>query len=343
MIHKSITTVFGAAIIATLTSTVAQAFVSLEGYFIAEVSCDAYQSKNKRTNPGDIVTNEDQAYEILGLNKEAGDFFQIRIDDAPVTTARWVHVDCGIHVVKAGTSTGSGGVGPVVITPPAGEESTDNLLALSWQPAFCEQRPNKIECRQLNDGLLPITEQQLSIHGLWPQPRNNVYCGVSSALINLDEPNTWGELPVLDLTPETREELEVAMPGTASFLHRHEWIKHGTCFLGDGGAEEYYRDTLIVTAAINNSPIATFLEEHVGSSVDTQEIRDLFDETFGAGAGDRVQFQCKGDGGRTLIQELKINLAGVISEDASVSDLLLNASTTSRGCPRGVIDPAGLQ
>lgn len=333
-------------LVTLLSTTPALAFKKLDGYFIALEVCEAYQSKNKLTNPGHVETEPHRAYDIKGINKEGGDFFQMVVPGSPVTRDRWVHVDCGVHVVRADTATGGtggGSGGQVEINPPPGSESSHHLLALSWQPAFCESRPSKTECRQLNDGLLPVTETQLSIHGLWPQPRGNDYCGVPKALINLDKARRWSELPEVPLDPETREALEVAMPGTASFLERHEWIKHGTCHLGEGGADEYYRDTLLLTEAINASAIGAFFANHVGAEVRTQDIRDLFDAEFGAGAGQRVQFQCAGDGGRTLIQELKIHMRGVIGEDSDPGGLLLAGDTVSLGCASGVIDPSGLQ
>ncbi len=321
----------------------ADAFERLQGYFVAFKACQAFQSKNKMSNPGDIETKPMRAYEIIGINKIAGDFFQIRMPGAPVTPDRWVHVGCGVHVVEAGTEVFPGVTGPVVVTPPEGDESSDNLLALSWQPAFCETKPDKIECEQLNDGLLPVTETQLSVHGLWPQPRDNIYCGVPQALVDLDRSGQWDKLPKLPLDAETRDALAVAMPGTASFLDRHEWIKHGTCHLGDGGADEYYDDTLQLVDAINASSVGAFLADHVGADVSTQEIRDRFDEVFGPGAGDRVQFHCTGDGGRVLIQEVKINLRGVIGPETQLEELLLAADRISIGCRQGVIDAVGLQ
>ena len=327
----------------TLTAAPAFAFEKLEGYFIAFEACGAYQSKNKLANPGSVETEPFRAYEIKGINKKGGDFFQMRMPDAPVTTDRWVHVDCGLHVVRADTPIGGGLGDDVVITPPPGGESQHHLLALSWQPAFCESKPGKTECRQLNDGLLPVTETQLSIHGLWPQPRGNDYCGAPQALVNLDKARRWSELPDVPMDDDTREALEVAMPGTASFLERHEWIKHGTCHLGNGGSDEYYDDTLRLTETINTSAIGAFLADHVGARVETRDIRDRFDEEFGAGAGERVQFQCSGDGGRTLIRELHIHLRGVIDENGDLSALFAAGDPVSLGCSSGIIDPAGLQ
>ena len=329
-------------IIAHFISAAAHSAERLEGYFIAEEACEAFQSKKKRTNPGNVMTQARRAYEMIAINKKEGDHFQIRFDDVPVTNDRWVHVDCGVHVVEAGTSTAPPVNGGGVV-PEAGPESTDNLLALSWQPAFCETRPSKTECVALNNGDLPSASEQLSIHGLWPQPRGKFYCGVSNAVKALDDSRQWFSLPAPELDDDTRDALAAAMPGVASGLDRHEWIKHGTCHKGAGGADEYFDDTLMLVDAINDSPIGAFFAEHVGARVETADIRALFDAEFGAGAGKRVQFNCKGDSGRVLIQELKINLKGVIKPDASVSELLLAADETSIGCPRGVIDPAGLQ
>lgn len=335
--------IIAAVLVILLSVGSAHAFEKLEGYFIAFEVCEAYQSKNRLTNPGDIRTSPFHAYEIIAINKAGGDFYQIHIPGAPVTADRWVNTACGLHVIDAGTVTSTGPSEPVVVTPPTGNESEDNLLALSWQPAFCESKPGKRECQQLNDGLLPVTETQLSIHGLWPQPYGNVYCGVPRALVDLDKASRWSELPDPSLDMETREALDVAMPGTASFLQRHEWIKHGTCYLGAGGADEYFDDTLLVTEAINTSVVGAFLSDHVGAEVSTQEIRMRFDEAFGQGSGDRIQFHCAGDGSRVLIQEIKINLRGVIRPGTPLGELLLAADPVSIGCPSGVIDPAGLQ
>lgn len=327
-----------------LLATQAQALERLDGYFIALEACEAFQSKNRQTNPGDILTEPMHAYAMRGINKPGGDFFQITFPDAPLTEARWVHISCGAHVVAA--TPGAPAQQPtdaMRVEPATGPESADNLLALSWQPAFCESKPGKAECEALNAGNLPITETQLSIHGLWAQPRNNIYCRVPEELRRLDKASRWSELPELDLDAETAEALDVAMPGRASFLDRHEWIKHGTCHRGAGGADEYYDDTLTLTDAINESEVGQFLAAHVGATVQMTDLRAAFDTAFGVGAGERVQFKCQGDQGRVLLQELRINLKGTIASDSDISALFLAGEPQSLGCPEGVIDPAGLQ
>ena len=214
----------------------------LEGYFVAFEACEAFQSKNKETNPGGVVTEPMRAYEMIALNAPGGDFFQVRVPGAPVTER-----PLGARRLRPARGGGRHGGRRRCRTTRSirrpGEEAAEHVLALSWQPAFCEYRPEKAECRALNDGDLPVTETQLSLHGLWPQPEGNVYCGVPAGLVALDKASQWADLPEVALDDETREALAVAMPGTASFLERHEWIKHGTCHRGAGGADEYYDDT----------------------------------------------------------------------------------------------------
>ncbi len=222
-------------------------------------------------------------------------------------------------------------------------ESADNLLALTWQPAFCELRPVKSECQALNRGRLPVAARQLSIHGLWPRPRGNDYCGVAEAVKRLDKAGRWSELPAPKLDAETNAQLTEAMPGMASQLHRHEWVKHGTCYFADRGADEYFDDTIRIAETINRSAVGRFLADRIGARVTAAEIRARFDQAFGPGAGDRVGITCKRDGRRTLIQELKIALKGTISPDTPARKLIQAAAPLPPGCPGGIIDAAGLQ
>lgn len=315
----------------------------LDGWFIALDACEAYQSKNKLTNPGEVLLTRRTAYDMIARNKPGGDWYQVRVTGAPVTEARWVSIRCGVHVTAVGPAPmpDLGGADP--LEPVAGIEATDLLLALSWQPAFCEKKPTKTECRQLNDGLLPVTETQLSIHGLWPQPNGTFYCGVPKSVVKLDKDRQWDRLPAPKLDADTAERLAVAMPGTASFLDRHQWIKHGTCFFGDRGGDEYFDDTLRVTDAINGSAVGRLLAANVGGLVTGAEIRAAFDDAFGAGAGERVQIQCSGDGRRILIQELRIAMRGEITEDKDIGALIRAGDPQSMGCTSGIVDPTGLQ
>ncbi|RVU34697.1 ribonuclease T [Hwanghaeella grinnelliae] len=234
------------------------------------------------------------------------------------------------------------------------QKSENNLLALTWQPAFCEYRAGKPECVRLNAGQLPVAARRLSLHGLWPQPRGNDYCGVPQKVLYHDKKGRWSSLPEPPVDEHTRGRLAVVMPGVESHLHRHEWVKHGTCYQvpDQGGAETaapsdaadvYFDDALSLTDAINNSPVVDFLAGHIGKSVDAWDIRARFDEAFGDDAGARVAFVCKADGLRTLFREIRIGLRGAVAPDRPVGDLIRAADPVPIGCRRGIVDPAGLQ
>jgi ribonuclease T2 len=324
------------------------AFDKLDGWFIAIESCEAVQSKNKGTNPGGVRTDPDRAYEMIGINEPGGDHYQVRVPGAPVTEERWVRSACGVHVPATVQAPDAGpGRGPGTVsgegTRPNERESDDNLLALSWQPAFCETRPRTPECRELNAGGLPDLAARLSLHGLWPQPRGNDYCEVAERLVRLDLDNRWDALPEVEIARATRDALAEAMPGTASFLDRHEWIKHGTCYRGAGGAQEYFDDMLGLTEELNDSAVARFLAANRGRQVRAADIEAAFDRAFGRGAGDRVELVCERDGRRTLIVGIHIALGGVIGPETGLARLMQAARPVERSCDRGILDPPGLQ
>lgn len=88
------------------------------------------------------------------------------------------------------------------------------LLSLSWQSAFCETHPNKIECMaQTENG---YDASNFTLHGLWPDKL--AYCGVSRDDINNDETKNWAALPVVEVDTETSSELIEVMPGVVSNL-----------------------------------------------------------------------------------------------------------------------------
>jgi ribonuclease T2 len=140
----------------------------------------------------------------------------------------------------------------------------------------------------------------------------------------------------------TRVQLDVAMPGTQSYLHRHEWIKHGTCY-PEPDADEYFSDALLLLNAVNNSPVRRLLSSREGKRVSTSEIRGAFDQAFGQGAGLRVRVACVDDGNRRLVSEVTIGIVGTIDPTANVGALILGSGPTDAGCPGGIVDRVGLQ
>jgi ribonuclease T2 len=222
------------------------------------------------------------------------------------------------------------------------DKGGDYILAMSWQPGFCESKPNKPECQTQTEERYDASH--FTLHGLWPQPRNNVYCNVSPAEVSKDKNRRWSELSELVLEADTREELNKVMPGTQSFLHRHEWIKHGTCY-NDESPEEYFHDSLDIMDELNgpNSEVRTLFVENVGREITANQIHEAFENSFGDGAGDKIKISCKRDGNRNLITEITLSLKGDLG-GIPLSQALMNAKSANNiGCTAGIVDPVGLQ
>lgn len=173
------------------------------------------------------------------------------------------------------------------------------------------------------------------MHGLWPQPKNNAYCNVSNKNQAIDKRSHWHLLPSLNLSDQTFEDLLVVMPGVVSDLHRHEWIKHGTCY--SDSPEIYYKHSLVLMDQINESPVRDLMAQNIGKSLTADEIRAQFDKSFGEGAGGKVNVKCH----KGMINELWINLQGEITENTPLSQLLKEAEPVKASCQSGLVDPAG--
>lgn len=219
---------------------------------------------------------------------------------------------------------------------PATPANASLVLAVSWQPAFCETASGKPECRNQSPDRFDATS--FTLHGLWP---HDEYCDVADRDLAADRDGRWSALPEVDLSPALRRRLDTAMPGTLSQLERHEWLKHGTCFPAD--AETYFTGALALLDQLNASPVRDLFAANIGKRLTQRQVRAAFDEGFGAGAGERVRLACGDDGDRTLVTELTLGLWGTIGATPDLAGLLLAARPTNGGCDTGTVDAAGLQ
>ncbi|MBO0902122.1 ribonuclease [Jiella sp. MQZ13P-4] len=240
---------------------------------------------------------------------------------------------------KSGGTTAGGGQTRGGAPAPGGGRPREFVLAISWQPAFCETHANKAECR--SQTATRFDADHFTLHGLWPQPRGREYCGVSARQRSDDRAGRWEALPEVAVDAETRAALAEVMPGTRSALERHEWLRHGTC--SGTSQDAYFDDALALVGAINASKVRDLFGAKIGGSLTQAEIRAAFDESFGAGAGKRVRIACSRDGDRRLIGELTIGLVGEIRPDPDLAALISAARPTDGGCNDGVVDAVGLQ
>lgn len=214
----------------------------------------------------------------------------------------------------------------------------DAILAISWQPAFCETHSRKKECRSQTSSRYDASH--FALHGLWPQPRSKSYCGVSDKDIQRDKRGKWLQISRLELSSDLRTNLQKVMPGYQSGLQRHEWIKHGSCY--SDTPQKYFADSLLLMEQLNGSALRDLFAGNIGKRVTVEQIRKAVDENFGTGSGLRVRVQCIDDSGRRLISELTLALVGDV--DDNVGKLLLAAlPDDKKSCPGGIVDPVGQQ
>ena len=311
----------------------------LDAVLSAEQPCPATVSIKRPDNPGSIHLVPGQDYPVVGTNRADPSHYRLRFEDAS-PKERWVEIRCGRLADDAASTAGTDArpSSPPSPSPPpslrAGAMESQLVLAASWQPAFCELRATRPECR----GQTPerADARRFSLHGLWPQPIGNSYCGVGERERTLSTSGRWRLLPALDLDATTRARLDRLMPGTRSDLQRHQWVKHGSCYGTD--ADTYFRHSMLLLEQLNASGVRALFEENIGKRLSATRVRAAFDDAFGKGAGERVRLSCS-DG---LIEELRIGLKGVVDDTAELGELILAAPKRSSDCRGGWVDRAGL-
>ena len=313
-------------------STTAFAKSSSGGCLKATQLCEAYQSYRKKTNPGQAHLEKGKMYPIIERSKK-NSAFRIKIKSLK-RSSRWVKDSCGEVLTSCE-------IGAKILEKPATKKKaikkaikkhTNNLLALTWQPSFCETHGNKKECRTQTTNRYDASHW--SLHGLWPQPRSKAYCGVSRTDKSIDRNKRWHLLEPVKLSQKTATELAFIMPAVASNLHRHEWVKHGTCYGTD--AETYYADSIALTKQVNESVVGKLFNKGIGKHVTLKQVRKHFDKAFGDDAGKKIDMRCDRKG---RVTELWINLKGEIGND-NLADLLKGALRAGSTCKAGKIDRA---
>lgn len=318
------------------------------GTFTADAPCEATK-KLDRDNPGNVRVKIQQAYPVIARNGTPGSHYQIRVPGAPATEARWVPMECGT-LTPAASGTPHGTITPGSAPKPVGPapDSTELILAASWQPAFCASAAGrgKRECRTQTARRYDATH--FSLHGLWPDDLDDAeqfpcYCdrGGPISCRASQEPDSR-----IDLAPAIMKRLEVAMPGVQSGLQRHEWAKHGSCYEddktgSDAGADpnEYFSEALAVLDALNASQVRQLFADHLGEVLTNAQIAKAIDTSFGRGAAKRVQVRCSRVAGENVISELWISLKGDIAQPADLGELIQAAPTarsgTNKSCASG--------
>lgn len=222
------------------------------------------------------------------------------------------------------------------------------VLAMSWQPAFCESKGSKPEC-SLSQFLSEDSYQakNFTLHGLWP---NKNACGTSYGFCGeVSVSKNFCDYPEVNIATHTVEkELEIIMPSKAagSCLERHEWYKHGTCQSLD--TSRYFDRALRLVKEFNQSKTADLVRKHIkNSKLKKSDLLKAIDSSFGSGASKHFIIVCQ----KKMLSEIQVLLTAE-SVDPKTDDVnvtikdLLNKSSSAKGYIRGcgediTIDPIG--
>ncbi len=304
-------------------------------YKKATMVCSAFNDMKHRNNSNNIQLKVGKSYRVLQENR--GQI--LTLIEGERIAQRWVNQECFAENSEAEkkefTSSfakrlAQNNKAPTTSSQSHSKKAKQNLLALSWQNAFCQTHQYKKECKNRNSQSFGAFE--FVLHGLWPQPRNNQYCNVSKKEVGMDKNKQWYRLNKLDLNMTTRNELKQYMPGYSSNLHRHEWVKHGTCY--GSSSNDYFTDAIALVKQVNQSKVQQYFKQNIGSVVTLKEVRKEFDKAFGKGAGKQVTMNCRGG----LVTELWLHLGSGSNE---LKALLKSNNTIQSRCQKGRVDAVG--
>lgn len=329
---------------ASICPTIGLAQINLTGTFTATQTCQA-TIKLRENNPGNIKLGIGKSYTLLAKNRADATHYRIDIPNAPTINKRWVAADCGtVKLISSGANASHASGSSIA------PGSIENILAVSWMPAFCVSKDAynrdgslKTECK--NMGVDSVYASQFSIHGLWPNDLDDqalfpCYCHLNKPISCRKSRPPFDKI---SLSEDIKQELQTKMPGIQSgFLHRHEWTKHGTCYekydvIQDGrsdqpgsDAEEYYRDTIHLLDQLNRSKLADLFEESLGQTLSIKAINTAINDTFGEDADKHIFVECEKYEGEWIFSELYIGLEGPINPHSNLANLINNSPETSR-------------
>lgn len=284
-------------------------------------ACEAFNNLKHTKNDGHVILEQARSYEVL---QERRDNYYIRVPGANPSN-RWVSSSCFNKSAKQSylaTQTA-----PQEVVQKNSKDNLDSVLVLSWHNSFCENHMNKKECKR--DG--GIGKNHLVLHGLWPQPRNNIYCNVDSRLINIDKQHRWSALPELHLTKEVRELMQKYMPASQSNLQRHEWVKHGTCYAEEPNS--YFLNALTMAKRVDET-IGEYLRANIGKRVKAINIQRLAARLIGKDIKYKIALKCK----RGVLGEIWISLKG---RGSHLGELVKNAKDIHSNCQEAIVDAPG--
>jgi ribonuclease T2 len=211
-------------------------------------------------------------------------------------------------------------------------DTDSSWLVLTWAPSLCKAEPSSPGCRS---GHVADMGATWMLHGLWPQPAANQYCGVPKGLVDRARDLHNADMPAVAISDSVRSSLQSVM-SDAAVMASHEWYAHGTC---SGVTPDVFFGDAVRLAAQARAVLDPMFVGNRGGRVQLTDIREVFDDEFGIGAGDRVRLSCRSVTGHgSLAYELHLSLPSVErlrghdGDLRPLKDLLADGPTIGPGC-----------
>jgi ribonuclease T2 len=298
-----------AAALLAFTSLTCSASESASGSFAATQSCEAFSSFAKRTNPGDVKISAGTSYTVREINKVDYDWVRIDVPGAQ-PALRWVQRACGKPALEdqQASRLPEGASGAVCS---AANQQDSYVLAITWQPGFCEHTKyngKKPECDAMNGGTLEA--KTLSLHGLWP---NKKECGTQYGSCS-GQP--------FSLSKDTIEKIAPWMPNF--FYERtfgaYEWNKHGKC--QSLPPDDYFIKAVSAVRVVNESEVGKIVLGSTGKSIRVSDFFDKIKARYGDKVANTITLVCTQ---HKYLQEIRVSLALDFATDRELPQLVANA------------------
>jgi ribonuclease T2 len=288
------------------------------GRFTATKTCPLFQSKRDSTNPGNLSTLANRTYPVVEVLPPQGPPEWLRVSVGTPKELRWVSAACG-------ESTFADNGGDSSCHKPGMYDS--NVLAISWQPAFCSGHSQKPECANLDHEAFALNN--FTLHGLWP---NRTECKLDYGFCGsyTEDQSDFCKFPDDGLDSLEARLLGILMPSVkyGTCLDRHEWWKHGTC--RDTSSDRYFLLSMDLLSEVNASTfVQSFVRANIGKTVSRQQLNDAFNASFGKDAAKKIQLSC---GKGNTLSEIQINLPKELNGD--IADLIAQGSDARKGSCR---------
>lgn len=215
-------------------------------------------------------------------------------------------------------------------------DTNSTWLVMTWAPSLCTVAPTSPGCAS---GHVDKLGRTWILHGMWPQPAANQYCGVPKGLMDRARDIRNTDLPPVDIGHGVSASLQ-SMMSDASVLAPHEWYAHGTC---SGVTPDVYFGVAVTLAEQAREVLDPLFADHEGGRIQLSDLQKGFDRAFGAGAGDRIRLSCRNMTGHgSLVYELHLSLPPVpeLRRDGAtlpLRDLIVGGPPLEPGCRHATV------